>query len=338
MKRLLNFRRHSTLKAPAEPDDIAQNDSRRSFSIIYPTARDRPDSPLCERPYVDPLTSIYLRNSCSLLVENVKHGRPSRHQTSSVNNTLSSSLDSRHTQRHYRTTPPPAATYPKDLCSVPAENVSTSLMNRLDTLSEEPSTYREDRNDSGVAMATKSNVLEYKQSIYNRPSTSDALSTAGCMHWDGFSLARSRSASNLDLWNNKNSSSPFDRCQAQALSSNPPEPLLTFSESLEQQFAMSTSLQYDYTEDRNLFISNDERHRDGDVLVSPARFVTLSSTDNSSHRFDRLPQDFSVSDSTPANPPGQNDSSSKVDKPPFSLSVTTKRWTARFSRSKHPKA
>ncbi|EER27308.1 hypothetical protein CPC735_026440 [Coccidioides posadasii C735 delta SOWgp] len=264
MKGILNFQRRgrrSNFKPPRSLEEAANNPNR-SFNIIDPYAHTTPDSPNSERPYIDPLTSLCLRNSCSLLVQNVKCGRGSQNETNSVNNTLSSSIESRQPQRHYHSTPPISTTYPKNMSSISSmatENANTAHINRLSTLAEEPTIYREERNDSGVTMSVGSNAHEQKDTQY-RPATASALNPTSPVNWEHFSLSRSKNANNIDPWNKSTSSTEVSAITAlghrlgaeQATGpshANPDEPLTNFRDSLEQQFAIDTSIPFNFNSD-----------------------------------------------------------------------------------------
>ncbi|EEP79462.1 predicted protein [Uncinocarpus reesii 1704] len=249
MKRMLNFRRRrrsTTLLLATGPSLLLANDH-----ILIPSLRSISGT----------------RAPCSCRMSTVAAQLGTR--ASSVNNTLSSSFDSRQLQRHF-----PLAPLTCQNCGAPADDVPASQANRLTTLTEEPTAFREERNDSGVMMTASSQVQPGKKEPYDRPNTSAATKKDRNMNWGNYSLSKSKSTSNLA--SRSKQSSDTETLTSDPVGSEPhPEQLGNFRESLEQQFAMDTSIQFDINRDMSSSLPHLGYHSDspfnGPSHAAPAR-------------------------------------------------------------------
>lgn len=252
------------------------------------------ETSICERPYIDPFTTRCLRQSCSLLVESV-NSRQYR------NNNVSTAAEPRKTiQRHYRA---PSTTYPKDnSTATAAENASTLLSDRLAPLSEESNAYREERNDSGVAMDA------HGQKATNDPaSASGPLAADENMHWDAFSARESKDMSKPVA--ESSLSTTFGHNPA--IKSSSPLPL---SDPQSQDVPKRNTALYSSTH----YASSLSQHRTSHQPLDHPHQHPISSWSSRSYS------------------PG-HELSSKATKRPTLASIT-KRWAARFSKKMHLKS
>ncbi|KAI1944036.1 hypothetical protein LOZ66_000624 [Ophidiomyces ophidiicola] len=283
MKRILNFRRHSTLKEYSTTKEIPRIEPNRSFSVIDTSTRDRPGSPVIERPYLDPLTSLYLRNSCSLLVENVRSRKFPSQPAPPAKNTTSNPPEQPLPEP---ASPPAYSALPTDTLPMAPEKASIQQPNRLATLTEEPAVCKGEEHGSTIPMPPTSIIPERKNTI-KRPRTSNALNTETQAPRNDFFLVKSKSTSNLKFRSERSvkkaasQNAILGHKAANEGSLEDPEtlskePLITFRECLERQFAMDTSIRIDFNE-ANIVSSAHELPMDNETCSpSPSTCQPLS--------------------------------------------------------------